>query len=174
MPKNPPPDATPIEDLARQVAKEVGGDEEQFLPGWATFKRDDNGLYYEGRCVRGHIKDCAAQVVSFVSNIKAFRSKVANKVYVETERIYLGKSEPDGMEQRFIQVMTRQGPRSSYKYIDYVEKPRLEFILRVLGDDVIAGDEISLIFEYGGMHGMGQERSQDWGRYEVVEITEVE
>jgi hypothetical protein len=170
MPVRKPEDAVPIEELAEQVAVEVGTEPEI---GWATFKRDENGLYYEGRCIRGHIKDVAQQISSFFSDIRAFKSKVANKVYVEDDKIYLGKSEPDGYEQRFIQIMTRRGPRSTYKFIDYVEKPKLVFVLKVLDDGVINRAILEAIFEYGGTHGMGQERGQSWGRYEVKELKEV-
>jgi hypothetical protein len=126
-------------------------------------------LYYEGRCVRGHIKDCALQVAKILA-IPAFKSKVSNQVYIETDIIPLGKSEPDGTEKRFIQVMTRQGPRSTYKYIDYIVNPELKFVLKVLNGGSITEDHIKTIFEYGSVHGIGQERSQGWGRYQLVEM----
>ena len=167
MPSVEPPDATPINELADQVAEEVGAAEES-MPGWSTFKKDEKGLYYEGRCIRGHVKDCALQIQGFFPAVKQFRAKVANKVYVVTDKIHLGKEEPDGVEQRFIQVMTRQGPRSSIKNIDYVTDPRLEFALKVLNDNLIKEDHLQAIFDYGSVHGLGQERSQGWGRYEFA------
>jgi len=173
MPTKEPENATPIDELAAQVAAEVGAEEEP-QPGWATFKRDNEGFYYEGRCVRGHIKDCATQVSVFYPAIKAFKAKVANKVYVETDKIYLGVSEPAGTEQRFIQVMTRQGPRSTYKFIDYVESPRLAFVLKVLDDGVITEEHLRAIFEYGAVHGIGQERSQSWGRYSIARFEQIQ
>jgi len=63
-----------------------------------------------------------------------------------------------------------KGPRSSLKTIDYVDKPILKFNLKVLDDDVIDRDILEAIFEYGSEHGMGQERSQDWGKYELVKL----
>lgn len=44
---------TPIPELAEQVAEEVEASKE-VERGYATFKKDDNGLYYEARCVRAH------------------------------------------------------------------------------------------------------------------------
>ena len=170
-PTKPPSDFIQLDDLAKQVVEEVGADEPEF--GWATFKRNENGLYYEGRCVRGHIKDCALQVARFFPDTKAFKAKVANKVYVETDIIPLGKNEPDGYEQRFIQVMTRQGPRSTIKFIDYIESPIIAFSLRVLEDGVITEEMLRAIFEYGGTHGLGAERSQGWGRYTLVRLEEI-
>lgn len=178
MPTNKPDDAVALPDLADQVADAVAPegqeDEEAFLPGAATFLSDKKGLYYEGRCVRGHLKDCALQAQSFMyagkALVKNFRSKFANKVYVADQKIYLDKKEVEGTQQRFIQVMTRQGPRSSIKYVDYVLAPTLRFALKVLNDNVILEDHIRRVFDYGGTHGMGAERSQGWGRYELVSL----
>ena len=160
----------PLGELGEQVAEEVKASEE-VERGYATFKRDDKGLYYEARCVRAHIKDCANQLQGFLE-IKALKSKVANRVYVEPTKIYLDKSEPDGNEVRIVHAMTMKGPRSSLKTIDYVDRLTLKFTLKVLDDGVVDEAILKAIFEYGGEHGMGQERSQDWGKHELMELKE--
>ena len=160
----------PLDELGEQVAEEVKASEE-VERGYATFKRDGKGLYYEARCVKAHIKDCANQLQGFLE-IKALKSKVANRVYVEPAKIYLGKSEPDGNETRIVHAMTMKGPRSSLKTIDYVDRPTLKFTLKMLDDGVVDEAILKAIFEYGGEHGMGQERSQDWGKYELMELEE--
>ncbi len=173
MPAKLPEDFIPLDELADEVAEKVGiqEDEEELKYGWATFCRNEDGLYYEGRCVRGHIKDCANQIKEAIRpEVKALKAKVANKVYVMTDVIPLmvngeQAKEAGGTVQRFIQVMTRQGPRSTIKFVDYLEKPVLVFQLNVLDDGVIEDDILDAILEYGGVHGMGQERSQGWGRY---------
>lgn len=172
MPTKAPPDATPIPELAEQVAEEVGVAEEGVERGHATFKRDEQGLYYEARCVRAHIKDCANALQGFLQ-IKALKAKVAQRVYVEPEKLYLGKEEPDDYEIRIVHAFTPKGMRSSLKKIDFVREARLTFYLKLLDDRVIGEDVLNAIFEYGGTHGMGQERSQDWGRYKVVVFEEV-
>jgi len=188
MPDTPPADFIPIDELVDEVAERVGittaeeGAEEELRYGWATFPRDDNGLYYEGRGVRGHLKDCANQVKDadipalkvikrgVEDQITALKAKVANKVYVMTDVIPLmvngaQAKEIAGTVQRFVQVMTARGPRSTIKFVDYLEKPVLKLQLNVLDDGVITEDILKAIFEYGSIHGMGQERSQGWGRY---------
>lgn len=178
MPTNPPADFIPLADLVEEVAEKVGTPpedevEEELKFGWATFPKNDEGLYYEGRCIRGHLKDCANQVKGVIKpEVRALKAKVANKVYVMTDIIPLGAKEVAGTEQRFVQVMTRQGPRSTIKYIDYLEKPTLNFQLKVLEDGIITLEILKAIFEYGSIHGLGQERSQGWGRYDFT-ITEV-
>lgn len=177
MPGRKPDGAVPIDELVDQVATAVATedqpDEEQ-LPGASTFPSDEKGLYYEGRCVRGHLKDCALQIQGFFPSVKNFRAKFVNRVYVMTDKIYLGVNEVAGTQERFIQVMTRQGPRSSIKYIDWVDSPTLEFTLRLLNDDVITEEHLKAVFEYGGIHGMGGERSQSWGRYTARDLVPIE
>jgi hypothetical protein len=185
MPAHPPADYIPVAELVDQVAEEVGApaateQEEEFKFGWATFPRNADGLYYEGRCIRGHLKDCATQVKGWiVPEVKALKAKVANKVYVVTDVIPLMSAvyepvtklqfkEIAGTEQRFIQVMTMHGPRSTIKYVDYVEKPVLRFDLKVLNDGVITEPILRALFDYGSIHGLGQERSQGWGRYDYT------
>ena len=190
MPGRKPEDAVPIEDLAVFVEAEVGisvavaegAKPDEWQPGWATFKRDDNGLYYEGRCVRGHLKDCATVMAQGVlSNIHNFRSKFVNRVYVFDRVIPVMRDgaqvkEPDGSIERFVQAITARGPRSSIKYIDYVDSPTLSFTVSLLAEEKAEGRkggeigvaQLRTVFEYGGLHGMGQERSQDWGRYSAT------
>lgn len=177
MPATAPPEPVSIPELASQVAEEVGAteeierDTEGVKIGHAVFKHDGKGLYYEARCVRAHIKDCANALQKLL-DIKALKSKVAQRVYVEPAKLYLGKSEPDDCEMRIIHVMTAKGVRNSLKKIDYVKDAELTFNLKVLDDGVVTEDILRSIFEYGSTHGMGQERSQDFGRY-TFEMTEV-
>jgi hypothetical protein len=163
--------------LVEEVSSQVDTEEETEF-GWLTFKRDDEGLLYEGRCIRGHLKDCALAVKDFFPDIKVFRSKVVNRMYIEESMIPVYKdnvrvTEPDEAQQRFIQVMTRQGPRSTIKYVDYVDSPTITFHIRLLNDGLIDIDHIKTMFEYGATHGMGAERSQGWGRYSVVDIKQI-
>lgn len=175
-PTTPPPNATPLEEIITNLEEAVGASEDNET-GWATFLHDDKGLYYEGRGVRGHIKDCVAQLQWMFPAIKNIKSKFINRVYVEDERIYLQMpntqawfASPTGTETRFIQVITRQGPRSAIKHIDYVECPTLHFTLLIMDDKLITEELLRAIFEYGAVHGMGQERSQGWGRYTLQSL----
>ena len=184
MPARKPENARSIDTLVAGVMEEVGittEDAEGWLPSAATFPRNEDGLYYEGRCIRGHLKDCATQVAQkrmpmlhgANPNYKNFRSKLTNRLYVENEIIPLDRKEPDGTETRYIQVMTAQGPRSSIKYIDYVNQPTLSFVVRLYNDGLYGIEDIREVLLYGSIHGMGQERGQDWGRYEIVRLEQI-
>jgi len=137
QPSKAPVGATPIPELIEEVAQQVGADDEE-LTGYYTFKRDDtHGFYFEGRALRAHMKDCALQIAAFFPEISNFRAKFVNRVYVVTDKVYLGKKEPDGTEQRFVQVMTRQGPRSAIKHVDYVNDPLLTFEVAQMEDHLL-------------------------------------
>jgi DNA-binding transcriptional regulator YiaG len=172
-----------VEELAEEAVEESGATEEA-EKGWATFKKDDVGLYYEARCVRAHLKDSANSLQTFLET-KALKARIAQRVYVHPDKIYvlaspngnpnaaIIKKDPDGNERRIVHAMTMKGPRSSIKWIDYVDGAILRFRLKVLNDGFVSRDLLVRLFEYGGTHGMGQERSQDYGRYEVTEFEEL-
>lgn len=163
---------TPIPDLVAKIADEVAATDEA-EKSWLGFKTDDEkGLYIEGSNVKAHLKDCS-NILQKLLDMKAIRSKLADRVYVEDERVYLGKSDPDAYYEHPVHVMTMQGPRSALKRNDYVNAPRLSFVLRVLNDGVITEGLLRTVFEYGGTHGIGAERGLGYGRYTLEELTEL-
>ena len=166
-------EVTPIATLIEEVAEQVDNDDGAEERAWLGFKKDDEGLYIEGSNVKAHLKDCA-NVLQKILDFKALRSKLADRVYVVEEIVRLGVAEPSGYYEHPVHVMTRQGPRSALKRNDYVERPLLAFTLRVLADGVIKEDLLRDIFEYGGTHGIGAERGLGYGRYELVELSELE
>ena len=195
MPENKPGsgewDASDLDEVAKKIATDRNAEleadepEEGWLPGWAGFLRDENGgIVYEGRCIRGHLKDSAFGIKDMdgVKGTKNFRAKFVQRVYIErnkNDHIHLHDAngeriiEPTDRQQRFIQVMTRQGPRSTIKYVDYVLDPRMTFVVKLLDDGVITNKHLGMVLEYGGTHGIGAERSQGWGTYTVTEIKKI-
>ncbi len=152
-----------LDKLAEEASDEAFMEEPQ-VQGHVTFKSDEIGLYYEERCVKSHIKDCANQIKGLLG-MSALKSKVANRLYIEPSVIHLGRAEPDGYEIRLVHAWTPKGMINAVKKVDYVENATIEFTLKVLNDGVITEDIIRSIFDYGAAHGMGQERSQGWGKY---------
>lgn len=155
---------TPVAVLAEEVAEEVGATSDEEQRAWCGFKSDEKGLYLDGYPAKAHLKDCA-NVLQKLLGVKALKSKVADRVYVEEDKLYLGKAEPDGYIEHPVHIMTMQGPRSALKRNDYVEKPILRFTLRVLEDNVITQELLESLFEYGSLHGFGAERGMGYGRY---------
>jgi hypothetical protein len=184
--------------LAEKTVLELGAAAEEKAEGmWTTFKRDSTGVYIEGRQVKamfkeasnvlrealikaeskGKDKDAKKETKSRFTNLK---SKVAERLFVEDEKIYMlrdGKPLPkvDGNEERAIHVMTAQGPRTALKRTDFVNAPAtLKFTLRFLGDGVVDQDLIDTLLEYSSWNGVGADRSQGNGLFEVKSVTTLE
>ncbi len=168
-----------VDELTEQVASDVGANdtkdkdtaqaEEDF--SWLGFRKDDErGLWVRGSDMKAHIKDCA-NILKDLLELKALRSKVADRVYVVEEAIWFGKMDPDGHIEPPVHVMTRMGKRSALKRNDYILRPEISFTLRVLDDDVIDEELLRAIFDYGGTHGFGAERGLGYGRY-TLELLE--
>ena len=183
-------DGRTIEEIKKEcIENAMTDDEAKEEKLWVGFLADDVGIYAREHQIKAHQKDCANQIKDFkeLSKIKglgkngkvsAFKSKVANKVYVQDEINYFHRGgvpikEVDGCHEHAIRIMTLQGERSALKRNDFIIKPELNFTLKVLDDGVIGIEALEKIFEYGCVHGMFSERGHGYGKYTYV-ITEIE
>lgn len=179
-PETPPEDATPLPELVKEIEGEVFDptiSKEASLT--TTFKKDDEGLVYEARGVKAHLKECAQILGQGHFDLAAMKSRVANRINIEPEMIPITRdgervTVPDGQEIRPITVMTMQGPRTAIKVVDFVDKITLAFSIVVLEDKVFQIDEkvLNALLSYGGrIKGLGQDRGIGWGRYRIRCIT---
>lgn len=136
------------------------------------FQKDEEGLFVRGGTVKAHLKDCS-NIIKDILKIKALRAKVANKIYVQEDRIHLHKEgqvgriaqKPDGNFDQPIHVITPRGPRNSLKTIGYLEGIHINFTLKLLQDKEITREILEAVFQYGEIHGYGGERGMGYGRY---------
>jgi hypothetical protein len=150
---------------AEEAMKEV--DSLKHLNG---FKRDDSGLYIEGRQLKAAIKEAASCAVAadkltargWGKTNKGLLSFIAEHVFVVEERLHLGVSEPSGIVQRFVHTWRGTG----IQYEEYVEDAKLDFTLRA--DYEFTEKDWAMIWLTGGEQGIGASRSQGFGRYEVA------
>jgi len=147
---------------------------------WVGFKKDDRGLYIEGRQVKAMLKE-AASVLRVRLDIAGFKSKVAERLYVTDQRIYLGAFQPTGSDERPIHVYTPMGPRSALKKSDYVEDAKLAFTVKALDEPlkttreknrVLPSAYVPALLEYASENGLGADRSQENGKFTVDSIEE--
>ena len=149
---------------------------------WNGFSRDaEKGLFIECRQVKAALKQCASvlgitrkkigskQILAEGGEVKALDSGM---------RLYLGRKEADGFEERPIHVMTAQGPRTALKRVDYVEKPTLEFEVWILKTQSaekrhIGEEELRQILALMQENGIGADRSQGGGKMDVIELQPV-
>ena len=95
-PTHAPPDGTPLPELAVAVAEEVNATEEDENKAWTGFKSDDAGiLYVDGYHLKAHLKD-QANVIKDYLGVKAFKSKVADRLFVKESALYLLTEGPLG------------------------------------------------------------------------------
>lgn len=168
--------------LVEKTVKEMKADvDQEEKKGWTGFKVNDDGLYIESRQVKAMIKE-AAGVLREKLGISAFKARVAERVFVAALTIPLGRAEPDGAEERPIHVMTKEGPRTALKKADYVENCVLAFTLKVLDapltttaakNKVHPEAYLPLLLEWAEVGGLGADRSQGNGKFQVTRFEEV-
>jgi hypothetical protein len=134
------------------------------------FKRDDQGLYIEGRQLKAAIKE-AASVAAAAGKInmkgwgltkKWILAYIAEHVFVQEDRLHLGVTEPTGVAQRF--VHTRFG--SGIQYEEYVDNTNIHFTIAT--DHDFTEEQWAMIWLTGGQQGIGATRSQGYGRYTIT------
>ena len=157
-------DPATLTDEERKVLKE-----QAIAKTWTGFKTNGEGPYLESRQIKAMLKE-AANVTKAMLDKKNMKSKLAERVFVEPPEIHLGKDKVDGTETRIVHAMTMQGPRSSLKFCDYVLQPEIHFSLRVLNDGVVTEDYLKTLLEYAQENGLGADRSQDFGKFDLVEF----
>lgn len=134
------------------------------------FKRDEGGLYIEGRQLKAAIKEAASIAVAagklngrgWGKTNKGLLSYVAEHVFVVEDRLHLGVAEATGISQRFVHTFRGSG----IQYEEYVEAAKVDFT--VISDHDFSADEWAAIWTAGEQNGVGASRSQGFGRYEVT------
>ncbi len=134
------------------------------------FKRDDNGLYIEGRQLKAALKEAASVAVAagaltargWGKTNKGLLSYLAEHVFVVEDRLHLGVTEPSGIAQRFVHTFRGNG----IQYEEYVTDAKLDFT--VMADHDFSEKEWAAIWTTGEQQGIGASRSQGYGRYEVT------
>lgn len=150
---------------ADEAAKLV--DTQKHLNG---FKRDENGLFIEGRQLKAALKEAASCAVAagklnargWGKTNKGLLGYLAEHVNVVEDRLYLGVTEASGINQRFVHTFRGSG----IQYEEYVTDAKLDFTVE--SDHDFSEKEWAAIWTLGERQGIGASRSQGYGRYEVT------
>lgn len=155
-----------------------------------VFKQNERGIYFEGRQIRSMLKEAQAVTLPdreiFVRTLKKVdkdgkrtdqKKLLIYGAFVETvvchdHRIRMFRDgeeikEPDGI-QIWPGHIKGPPPRSVLHRNEYVDDVEMEFDIVIRGD-YFTEEEWDIIWCYGEMHGLGSARSQDNGRFEVLE-----
>jgi hypothetical protein len=144
------------------------------------FKRDEHGLYIDGRCLKAALKE-AASIAANAGKLstkgwgnpdnatwkKGLKGWFPEHVFVLEDRLHLGVHEASAVVQRF--VHTHRG--SAIQYEEIVEKADISFT--VVTDYDFSEKEWAMLWLTGEQQGIGAARSQGCGRYAVVEWEEM-
>lgn len=184
-----PPSSKSISEINEEVVATLLAErqEEEDLGSLLVFQRVDGQCMQRLATIRAHIKDCARvisnQYVGKIQKERSWATRVINGVYLKPlgpnvsgtpflpilRQDGLPAREPDGRFDKAVQVTTMQGRRSAIKNIEYIVNARLEFVLRVLcsagNKPSVSQNDLEMLFQYGGVHGYGGERSDGEGQY---------
>jgi hypothetical protein len=149
------------------------------------FKIGEQGLYLESRTVKAMLKESVNILYPHGSGKwgvrktvdrktgeekdtggKGAKSFVAERVFVNPDRLWLGRTEPDGVEMFIGHVMGPKGPQSTLTYHEYVEGAVIDLEIMVLRDEVRA-EYWPEIWVHAQENGLGALRSQGFGRFDI-------
>jgi hypothetical protein len=150
---------------AEEAAKIV--DANKHLNG---FKRDDQGLYIEGRQLKAALKEAASVAVAsgkldargWGKTNKGLLAFFAEHVFVVEDKLHLGVTEPTGIVQRFVHTWRGTG----IQYEEYVTDAKVSFTVEA--DHKFTDEQWAHIWLTGERQGIGASRSQGFGRYTVT------
>lgn len=134
------------------------------------FKRDEHGLYIEGRQLKAAIKEAASiaaasgklPLKSWGKTNKGLLGFISEHVCVMEDRLHLGRSEPSGIEQRFVHTWRGAG----IQYEEFCDNVDIEFT--VTADHDFSEEQWAMLWLTGQQQGIGATRSQGYGRYTVT------
>lgn len=168
-----------VEQEHLETLHELADKEASEEDSWVGFSEDKEGLFVRGGNLRAHLKDCAGVVgphakkgaVPDMPTVLNFRAKAVDAIYVKQDRLHIlngnGQVAKDatGFRDATLSVKTARGPRTCLKRVDYLDPAVIEATI-LLYPGEITRDWINVLLEYGRVHGFGQDRSLQFGRYE--------
>lgn len=149
------------------------------------FLRGEHGLLIPGRYVKAMLKEVCnvlyagqkwgkldKETHGYSYAGKGPKNYLAERVFCVEDEIYLGRDEPDGIEMVIGHVTGPQGPRSTLAYHEYCYRPQASFTVMSV-NDCITPEQWAEMFELAQEEGLGAIRSQQHGRFDVIDMARV-
>jgi len=185
QPRVKPPGGKTIDEINEEVAASLAEVEEEETASLLVFQRERGSLVMRAETVRAHLKDCARVLsrlyIGKIEGEKSLAVRVKDGVYMDPKSYWIpitgvddvAYTEPDGRMERFLHTIGPRGiPINAIKCFEFIECPRMSFVIKVLGDCVKKID-LETVMEYGGVHGYAGERSAGEGKY-TFQVTKIE
>jgi hypothetical protein len=141
------------------------------------FKRDEKGLYYEGRCLKAALKEAVMVAVAagklpnrYGATSKGAKSWTPEHVFVQEERLYLTDEDgnvlqsADEVQLRFVHTAMNGAALANEEVIWLAY-----FDFTIVSDADFTDDEWHTIMAYVENEGVGSVRSQGAGRCRLIE-----
>jgi len=131
------------------------------------FKVGEHGLYVEARQVKAMLKESTNILFAgerWGVTRKGPRSFLAERVFVEPDKLWLGRQEPTGVELMIGHLSGPTGPRSTLGYHEYVQQPLLEFTVPAVRD-ALTRERWAHIWVLAQEKGFGALRSLGFARF---------
>lgn len=136
------------------------------------FKRDrTGGLYLESRMLKAAIKETVNILFAgerWGPTAKGPRNYVAERVFVNPERIYFGRHQPDGIQTLTGTVGGPNGSRQIISRAEYVARATITAEIMVLDAGVITKEHWDAIFTHMQENGLAGGRNQGFGRFNLT------
>ena len=173
-------DAMKVDELSKDDVDDLA------KSAWNGFKEDERGIYIEGRQIKSMFKE-SANVIKNVLNMSAFKARVAERVFVNEDRVHLMNTktllpykQPVGHYEGMVHAMTAMGKISALKRVDYVDNVFIQFTLKVLDEKLVTKDNKRLdiptyimhLIKHSQENGIGAERSQGNGKFKCTNFSE--
>jgi hypothetical protein len=145
---------------------------------WTGFLADDNGPYIETRQVKAMLK-VSAKLLGIQQEKRGSKQIMQHGFEVKGEelgrKIYLENRSELHNEEKPIHVDTPRGPRDALKRTEFVTAASLKFEIWVLKTHPnekrhIGEDTVKLMLTHAQEEGLGANRSQGEGKFEVIEF----
>lgn len=142
-----------------------------------------DGIWMPSNNVKAGLKENWS-VLGLRNEVHGSRGAMAEGVFVcgpgggvESDWLRVG-DKPDGVMQAVAHTTGPSGPMSSIKRNEYVLRPRIVFDVIMANakavSDKISDDELAKVLVHFGEHGLGANRSQGYGRFDVLSVEEIE
>jgi hypothetical protein len=165
-----------VQDAVAEIMEERGLESSEAAAELARrkhlngFRRDDSGLYIEGRCLKACLKEAGGILISNLwakrkwgSTSKGTLSFLPEHLSIDEDRLYLGVTEPTGVDQRFISTFRGTGIQLE----EYVDDAKISFTLST-DYDFSDDDWGDLWVTAERQVGLGASRSQGFGKFVVT------
>lgn len=184
-PEVKPPESRPLTEIAEEVTESMLQPDIE-APGLHVFQRHEGKIVMRFATVRAHIKEVlgilSGTYVIKIQGQRSFAVRGKNCLYYPPHIYWMpifdaktGEplTDPTGTYDKPVHAMTRKGPISAIKTMEYVDGAMMRWPLWVLTTpftpkaptQLFAEEDINTIFQYGGVKGYAGERNDGEGKY---------